>query len=123
MKKFIFAAICGIVCAACLVPWDAGASETASPELCKALQDYVSQVDAARSVSDTGKRKDMYREAQSKAAEKLKRLKAESLLEDCANYSVYVESIVVKDATDPALPGLIEKRVKLREKLLGLCAM
>lgn len=120
MNKLFFSVL--IFCAIAAVSF-AGSPGSPPPDVCKAAQDYVSMVDSARSLLDPEKRRELYKEAGAKAAATMKTHNEDSLVLDCATYAGYVEGIITKDATDPTLPDLMDKRVKLREKLLGLCPM
>lgn len=90
-------------------------------EVCRALETYVATVDSVQAQPDADKRAQRYADARAQLQAVLKRYGKESVADDAALYATYVETIVTKDATDSQLTETMDKRLKLRAQLLGMC--
>ena len=91
-------------------------------EACRAIEAYVAKVDIAKSMSDPSKRAEHYAEAKQDLEKVLKPLNQEALLAMASDYVQYSEQVVKTEATNPKLSEYLEKRSKLREKLLEICS-
>jgi hypothetical protein len=98
-----------------------GASKEMPREACRAVETYVATIDAAQAQLDAAKRTQQYDQAKAQLEPVLKRFGKESVMVDAARYATYVETIVNKDATDAQLTEAMDKRLKLRAQLLGMC--
>ncbi len=124
-------AICIMVVLVCLsvlpvrgqTPRDVGkaSSEKLSTEVCQAMDRYVAKIDAAKSEADPSERSRKYDEAKAELESVLKAQNKTSLLTDAVLYATYTEDVASKDAVDQKLTEALEKRSKLREKLLQMC--
>jgi len=105
-------------------PQAAGKPISTSPprEACQAIEAYVAKVDTAKSISDSAKRAEHYAQARQDLEKVLKRLNQDTLLAMASDYVPYTDQVATAEATDPKLSEYLEKRSKLREKLLEICS-
>jgi hypothetical protein len=96
-------------------------SEGLPRPVCKAMEAYLAAIDVAKSDVDRGRRQQKYDKARAELEAVLKPYGKEALLTEALQYALYSEAAVSRDATDPQLNEIIEKRVKLRADLLELC--
>jgi len=100
----------------------AKASGNAPPrEVCQAIESYIGKIDAAKAQADASKRAETYAEANAALESVLKKYNRTALYPEATKYATYAEQIHTRDATDPELPELIDKRLKVRAALLELC--
>ncbi len=98
------------------------AAGTPPREVCQAIESYLSKIDSAKAQVDATKRADTYAEANAELGSVLKKNNRTPLFAEATQYATYAEQIHTRDATDPELPDLIDKRLKVRAALLDLCA-
>ena len=96
-------------------------SDSLPQPVCAALAAYVASVDAAKAQPDKTKRAEQYSEAKAALEGVLKRYDRSSLFAEAAPYADYMEEVVSREVTDLRLPEFVEKRLKTRDYLLGLC--
>lgn len=96
-------------------------SSVVPPDVCKAIQQYVARVDAARSIGNKTGRAEKYAQAQKELEQVLKRYTQSALLEEATEYAKLTEVIVRTEPTDGKLAELLDKRLKLRGALLERC--
>jgi len=128
MKAFIGQ---GVAVLACMTIFSLAGAQT-SPEgksaagglpreACRALETYVAAVDAVKAQPDPAKRAERYGEAKTQLESVMKSFGKASVVEEAVLYATYTEVIVTKDATDAQLSDTMEKRLKMRAHLLGMC--
>lgn len=97
-------------------------SQPLPPAVCKAIEAYVAQIDAARSVSVKSKREERYAEAKTSLASVLKQQGKDPLLDKVADYAQLTETIVTADSKSPNLAEDLDRRLKARAALLQMCS-
>ncbi|MDQ7782036.1 MAG: hypothetical protein RDU20_04105 [Desulfomonilaceae bacterium] len=90
-------------------------------EVCRAMEQYIATVEAARSVKDGDDRKARYAAAEKKLAEVLKRYGKTALLTEITEYAHYSERAATAGARDPDLTKILADQLKIRTKLLEWC--
>lgn len=90
-------------------------------EVCKAIEQFIAQIDSARSVKEKAAREAKFAKAQDELAMVLKRNDKLALLSEASAYIRYTELVVSGDAKDANLDELLQKRLETRSGLLGLC--
>ena len=98
------------------------AAKALPAEVCSALEQYLAKIDAAGSLRDATKREEKYTEAQKELSEVLTRSERASLLKDALEYAKFVEQVVITDPTTKGFDGLLDKRIKMRGRLLEACS-
>ncbi len=89
---------------------------------CKAIEQYIAKIDAARSIREKTQREEKYAEAQAQLTAALKgRDEAAPLLGEALEYAKRTEQVATADPTDPKLSEILENRLKLRSALLERC--
>jgi hypothetical protein len=92
-----------------------------TPDACKAIEKYIADIDAARSVKEKAKRDEKYAAALDALKAVVKAPGDAALIAEAAAYPVHTERVLAVDSTDPKLEELIELRLKCRARLLGSC--
>jgi hypothetical protein len=90
--------------------------------VCKAIEAYVAQIGAARSVSDKSKREAQYTEAKTTLASVLKQQGKDHLLDKASGYAELTEAVVIADSKSTDLADVLERRLKTRAALLEMCS-
>jgi hypothetical protein len=124
MKRFAPCIAVGMLLVGLLCPAGAQQAPAAvrlSPEACAAVQQYVARIDASRSMNAAADREETYAQARKGLEPVLQRNKQAQLLDVASDYAKVSETIVKASATDPKLPELVDKRLKLRSRLLDHC--
>ncbi len=130
MKTLALCVIVGFTCMAVhTTAWAQASSGRGKPstdapprEVCQAIEAYIGNIDAAKSKADPSKRAETYAEANRALESVLQKYNRTSLLAEATQYATYAEQVLLRDATDPQLPELLDKRLKVRAGLLELCA-
>jgi hypothetical protein len=133
MKRLALCLILGIVCMGMVSYAEAqekagkgkSSSKTLPSEVCKAIEQYVAKIDAARAVKDPATRSGMYFEAAAALQDPASMLKGpdkDNVLSIAANYAGYTEMVVSGDAKDAHLDTVLEKRLNARTELLEMCS-
>jgi len=88
---------------------------------CKAIEQYIAKIDAARSIREKAKREEKYEEAQAELKAALKGRDDATLLDQASEYAKSTELVASTDPTDSKLSEILDRRLKLRSGLLERC--
>lgn len=91
------------------------------PELCRAMQTYIAQVDSAQGIVNKSERDAKYAAAKESIKAALSKFGKDSLFVQAASYADQTETVVNTDPTNSNLPDLLDKRLRIRAGLLELC--
>lgn len=90
-------------------------------KVCKTVEQYFAGIDAARSTTNKAEREKKYAAAKQSLVAVLEPLGRISLIEELAEYQALTESIINANPSSPAFPGLVDKRLKVRNSILNHC--
>jgi 7-keto-8-aminopelargonate synthetase-like enzyme len=129
MKKLVMVLIVGAICLAAAVIAQAqqsgGEGKTSSRALpaqeCKAIEQYIARIDAARSIREKAQRETKYSEAQAELKAALKSRDNAAPLAQATEYANTTEQVATMDPMDSKLSEVLDKRLKLRGALLERC--
>lgn len=96
-------------------------SKALSAQECKAIEQYIAKIDAARSISQKAQRDENYEEAQAELKTAVKGRGDDTVLAQALEYAKRTEQVVTTDPTDPRLTEILDRRLKLRSGLLDRC--
>ncbi len=130
MKRLALCLILGIFCTATVslagAQQSTGKAKSASKglptEVCKAIEQFVAQIDSARSITEKSSREKKYNQAQEQLAAVLTKYGKSAMLSEASQYVLYTELVVSGDAKDANLDQLIDQRLKKRTSLLEMCS-
>ncbi len=129
MKQLRICAIVGLVCLS-LISVVAGKQDPNNKktpdgnlpsEVCLGIQQYIADVEAAKSMKDVSARKTQYSAAEQRLAEILKRNGKMRLLKEITEYAHYSEMAAAAGSRDPNLTKILADQLKTRTKLLEWC--
>jgi hypothetical protein len=89
--------------------------------VCRAIEQYIAKVDAARSLTDKASREEKYAEAREELAAVLKSYDKAFLITEATDYAGYTELVAGTDPTDAKFNDAVEKRLRARTALLEIC--
>lgn len=129
MSKLVVWILVGTICAGLPMIAQAqqgsGGAKSSSAQLpaevCKAMERYVAQIDAARSLKEKTLREEKYREGLEGLTAVLKPRGETSLLAQAEEYARLCEAVVTADSTNPKLDEMVNKRLMTRSQLLQRC--
>jgi len=124
---------CLIVGAICLAIASAGSADQSGEggkaysgklpdEVCRAIEQYIAAIDAARALKDKADRGERYAAAQQALMAGLQRFGKTSLLADITSYAQQSELVSTTDPTDVTFDKRIAERLNTRSKLLDWCS-
>jgi len=129
MKRLVIWMLVGAICfgagSVALAQQSGGqrkaSSKALSAQECKAMEQYIAKIDAARSISQKARREEKYEEAQAELTKALKGRDDNGVLAQALEYAKRTEQVVTTDPTDPKLAEILDSRLKLRSSLLDRC--
>lgn len=100
-----------------------GKSSSSDPPaaVCQAIEEYISNIDAARAVKVKSERETKYAQAQEGLAAVLKQHNKADLLPQVTAYAKYTEQVASSEPTDAQFDKIVDQRLKSRSALLDMC--